>query len=267
MNRSVLRRAVATSLAAVTALVTLTPLASAATDAVEAVPSVKIAKVSSLYGGGGMVLVSLDVRCTAGGESGGSYVGVRISQVGGPFGTVFGEAASQATCTGAKETVQVAVAGYAPFELGEAFASAEIQVCEFECQSGEDARTVKVTPGVDEIRRYRSPDLTYQLPRTAELQAGGAGAVVLVPYTCSPGVIGGFEAVLAQSSPDGYTSAAGDSSQLTCTDSNRTGVLAFHATGSGWSPGSAFLFVDGYVCPSELEACGVGKTYRSIKLV
>ena len=89
-----------------------------------------------------------------------------------------------------------------------------------------------------------------------------------VPYTCSPGMFGGFSAMLAQASSDGYTNFSGDDVQLTCTASNRTGVLAFHATGSSWVAGSGFLLVTAYLCDeSGTEACAVASTYRSLKLI
>ena len=239
--------------------------AHAGVDADTAGSQVKIAKPAGLYGEGAVILVDVSFRCAGDADEG--YVYLRVSQVDGPYGTVYGEGWASVICTGAPDTVSVAVPGYSTFADGQAFATAELQTCsDFECSTTESAREVKVVPGTREDPSYRSDELTYRLPKTAEIQAEGAGAIVLVPYTCDAGLMGQFEASLAQATADGFVETSGDSSEMRCSATSRTGILAFHAYTTGWEPGDAFLLVNGYACEPD-GPCTNGATYRTTKLV
>jgi hypothetical protein len=270
MNRSAVRRAITAAAAVTTAVVaTLGGLAypaqaSTITD-LSAQSQVKIVKTSGIYGGGAALVLDLEFKCAPGALE--AWVNIRVTQVAGPFGTVSGEGSVPVTCSGVTETLPVAIAGYAIFGPGVAFASADLQVCTgFECASTKTAREITLVPGTREVRSYHSRDLTYRLPQLGEIQADGAGAVVLVPYTCAAGLYGAFDAILAQASPEGFNNTSNDYADLRCTATSRAGILAFHANGSGWIAGKAFILVNGVTCEEASGECSNGATYRNIKL-
>jgi hypothetical protein len=137
---------------------------------------------------------------------------------------------------------------------------------EVTCLDRGTARTVQLRDGVGERAFYSDDALSYRLPKKGVIQAGGAGAVILVPYKCDTGVEGAFDAYLAQRDDNGPTGFAGASAQLTCTAGNQSGVLAFHAQGSGWSRRDAFLMVRPVTCSSDFECSALPATYRTIRL-
>lgn len=268
MHRSVVRRAVSAIAAVSAAVAALGWLAAPAQAAVgsDAAPNqVELARAAGLYGDGAAIVVKVDARCAVGVQD--AFLFVRVSQVDEEFGTVSGDGFAAVACTGMSERVPVAVPGYAAFGTGVAFASAELQVCdEFSCTTAEHSREIIVAPGTREVRSFSSDDLSYRLPRTSEIRAGGAGAVVLVSYTCAAGLVGDFDALLAQATAGGFTNTSTDRAELRCTASSRTGVLAFHANGRGWQPGDAFLLVNGYACDPVSDPCTRGTTYRTTRL-
>ena len=270
MHRSALRGAITAAAAVTTTLVaTLGGLAypAQADVSVDAAQNqIKIAKSSGLFGEGAVIVLDAKVRCSAGTVD--AWIYIQLSQVGGPFGTVYGNGEAPVACTGETDTIPIAVIGYSPFDVGDAFVSAELQACDdFGCSSAEHNREITVAVGTREVRSFSSDDLNYKLPKIAEIQAGGAGAVALVPYTCATGLNGYFDAVLAQATDDEMVNTSRDGSELHCTESSRTGVLAFHASGPGWEQGEAFLLVIGYACQDGPDPCTNGTTYRSTKLV
>lgn len=262
------------ALAASTALATAVALlwtgapaqAAAAPDAAINVRVLSQAGVQALGAG---AAVTVETKCPAG-SFGFLFTQVTQSQPDGDL--INGEAFRSVECAGEPTTVQLGVVpfptsedGSIPFEVGELFVSASLDVCnEFECNGDQDSRTVRLRDTAMSQPKYNDPMLHLALPRRADLEANGAGVVVTVPYTCDAGVSGYFEAQLAQLTSPGAVSTSGDFLGLTCTAQVRSGVLAFHAYTDAWVRGPAFLTLRGDACGPA--ACISPAAFRTVRV-
>lgn len=263
-------RALAASTALATAVALLCTGASAqAAAAPDALINVKVLSRAGVQALGAGAAVSIETKCPAG-SYGYLHTQVTRSQPDGDL--INGETFRTVECTDEPTTVQVGVVpfptseeGSLPFERGEIFVSASLDVCnEFECSGDQDSNTMRLRDTAMSQPTYDDPMLHLRLPRRADLEANGAGVVVTVPYTCDAGVSGYFQAQLAQLTSPGVVSTSSDSLGLTCTAQVRSGVLAFHAYNNAWVRGPAFLTLQGDACGPA--ACISPAAFRTVRV-
>ena len=239
-------------------------LAAPASAATTAQPKIHVAKSAAIFADGVGLVVNLSVRCDVGQQ--GQVFAEATQVVDGGF-VVDGSGYASPQCTGQPETISIGVFGFGQFATGPAFVTGVLDICdEFTCTDTTANKTVQISEGGKGQPAFKGGGLKFKLPKTATIEAGGAGAVVLVPYTCDVGVEGSFDGYLSQMGDQGFPNTAETGAQLTCTDENRTGVLAFHALSTAWLPGAAFLIVNAYACSDTEQFCSGGSAYREINL-
>lgn len=249
-------------LVTVLAVIVGTLLLPAATTAQAALSSVRVLPEAGIQARGVAAVVQVVHTCSPG-SSGSLWVTVSQKQ---PDGSVIqgggGATVSGGLCVASPQRIRLAVVAVDPstgqvqsgFRQGEAFVTATTSFCDpSSCENRTDARTVTVGPAVLDRTTFSPEGASAQIPSVVRIEAGGAGAVARVPYTCTPGRQVTLGAVLLERLPDGTRVLVGSTStRVDCTGSTRTAVLGFHPSGgAAWVPGSALLVVDLLSCGPE----------------
>lgn len=226
---------------------------------------------AGVQAGGAGLVVQVSMTCTAGLNV---DVSTAVTQRQADGSLVRGGGYRSVRCIGATQDVRLPLhsndpstgaPGGRPFTARAAFVSVTSSYCDpVTCYTSRVPGTVAVADVVMDAPRFSRSALALTLPATGVLEADGAGAVVRVPYRCTAGVGGHFEARLLQRTPTGSVIGSVDSLGLTCTGADRTGVLAFHAPDGAWRAGSAFFVVGGSACGPT--ACFTPAAHRVLAL-
>jgi hypothetical protein len=142
-----------------------------------------------------------------------------------------GEASFPLTCTGASMPFRVTVhSSGAPFQLGEAQATASVVIKRGRTEQAEDSETVRVVPTV-----------VVDLADTAALQGGGQAVSIGVTTACNAGAAGGRSYVTITQSP---VSGTGTFTPVCDGQPHTFGVTVQASQGlfqAGTAQGSAFV--------------------------